>query len=332
MGRTTVYNDGLSNDYQKVSKQNQNLVKEFVSYCKAMDRAASSIGTYEAQLKIFFAWNYKENEDKFFIDMKKRDFIKFFGYIRDLGVSSSRVASFKAVLSSFSNAIEVLFEDEYPTFRNNVKTLETVIKTPVREKTVISIEQLDEMLDILMARKKYQLACYLAFLASSGCRKSETIQMKVEYFNEQHEVYSGNMYLTDKIRTKGRGKAGKVIQRYCIKATFKPYLDAWLNERKELGINNESLFLVKHGDVYEPATIATMNSFAETISNMFHFDFYNHSMRHYFVTYLKSKVKLDQETIKAIVHWQSTAMVDIYDDTSKEEGLEEKLGKQGLFK
>jgi integrase len=188
------------------------------------------------------------------------------------------------------------------------------------------------MLRVLSGRGKTQLACYLAFLAASGCRKSETIQMKVDFFNEEHEVYNGNMYLTDKIRTKGRGKTGKVIQRYCIKSIFKPYYDAWMEERAEKNIDSPYLFVVKHGDSWEPATIATLNSFAETLSNMFHMDFYNHAMRHYFVTYLKSQVKLDQETIVSIVHWQSAAMVDIYDDTPKEAGLEDVLGKKGLFK
>ena len=101
-------------------------------------------------MKVFFCWNYNENEDKFFIDLKKRDFVRYLGYLRGLGLSSNRVASLKSAISSLANCIEVLDEDLYPNFRNLIKSLEPVHKAPVREKKVLTDEQVEECLNKLL--------------------------------------------------------------------------------------------------------------------------------------------------------------------------------------
>ena len=325
MARSTVYNAGLTQDIDKINPKNKELLKSALSYYKSLDRTATTLSIYKNQLEIFFCWNYKENGDKFFIDLRKRDFINFIGYARtELHSSSNRIASLKAVLSSFSNAIEIMYDEEYPHFCNLVRNLEVVIKTPLREKTVLSEGQVEEYLKTLVDMGKYQLACYLALLASSGCRKSEMIQMKTKFFDEAHEVFDGFMYKTDNIRSKGRGSAGKVISRYVIKGTFRPYLDLWLKQREEKGIDTEYLFVAKNNGVY-----STMDSFAETLSKLFGIDFYNHCVRHYFCTKLKRN-KLPDEVVVEILHWSSPDMVKIYNDTPQEEMLSQYLGKEGF--
>ena len=330
MARTTVYNTGLTEDIDKISPQNKELIKSALSYYKSLDRTATTLKNYKSQLEIFFCWNYRENGDKFFIDLRKRDFINFMGYARtELKSSSNRIASLKAVLSSFSNAIEVMYDMEYPNFRNLVRNLEVVVKTPVREKTILSEEQVEEYLAKLVELKKYQLACYLALLASSGCRKSEMVQMKTKFFDGKHEVFEGFMYKTDNIRSKGRGSAGKVIGRYVIKGTFKPYFDLWMKQREEKGIDSEYLFVTRSQNTWIPAKGSTMDSFAETLSSLFGIDFYNHCVRHYFCTKLK-KNKLPDEVVVEILHWSSPDMVKIYNDTPQEEMLSQYLGKEGF--
>lgn len=330
MARTTVYNAGLTQDIDKINPKNKELLKAALKYYKSSDRTVTTIKNYKNQLEIFFCWNYKENDDKFFIDLRKRDFVFFLGYVRDeLKASSNRVGSFKAALSSFSNVIEIMYDMEYPNFRNIVRNLEPVIKTSVREKTILSEKQVDEYLKKLVELGKYQLACYLSLLASSGCRKSETIQMKVNFFNEEHEVFDGFMYKTDDMRSKGRGAAGKVIKRYVIKNSFKPYFDLWMQEREKKGITCDYLFVVKKNGEYVPAQISTMDSFAETISNLFGIDFYNHCVRHYFCTKLKRN-KLPDEVVTLILHWSSTDMVKIYNDIPQEESLSEYFGVDGF--
>ena len=77
MGRKTVYNENLTKNWENVSKENKRLVKDFIQYCKSNDKSPQTIFQYEEWLKVFFSWNYEENDDKFFIQLKKRDFVYY---------------------------------------------------------------------------------------------------------------------------------------------------------------------------------------------------------------------------------------------------------------
>lgn len=320
--RSTVYHDNITQDYDKVSKQNRDLVKHFLRYCKSNNRSPQTIIQYENWLKVFFCWNYAENEDKFFIDLKKRDFVSYFGYLRDLDVSSNRIASLKSVLSALSNEIELLYEDEYPTFKNQLRSLEAVHITTVREKTVLSNQDLVNILSSLVENEEYQAACYLALVCASGSRKAEMIQMKVNFFVPENEVFDGYMYATPLIRSKGRGKEGKRIKKYVIKEAFQPYFDLWIKEREKLGINNEYLFVSKKGGEYIPATISTANTLASKISEVGGVDFYSHSGRHFFATLLKRQ-NFPDDIIVQIFSWADSSMIKVYNDIPPEEYMQD---------
>lgn len=322
MGRKTVYNNNLTNDWEKVNSKNKELVRDFIKYCKSNDKSPQSIHQYEQWLRVFFCWNYKENGDKFYIDLKKRDFVYYFGWCRELGMSANRIASLKSVLSSLSSEIELLYEDEYPSFHNQLRGLEAVHITTVRQKTVITDEQMINILNTLVEKGEYQVACYLALACASGSRKAELLQMKTSFFTEKAEVFDGYMYCTPEIRTKGSGKRGKLIKKYVIKEIFKPFFDLWMKDRQEKGITTEALFVTKKNGHYENATISTANSFAAKISKIFNIDYYSHSSRHFFCTFLKRK-KLPDDVITKIFGWSSSDMVKIYSDISEEEILGE---------
>lgn len=322
MGRSTVYNNNLTDDWDNVRKENRKLVQDFIKYCKSNDKSPQTMFQYEEWLKVFFCWNYKENDDKFFIDLKKRDFVYYFGWCRDLGMSANRIASLKSVLSSLSSEIELLYEDEYPSFHNQLRGLEAIKISTVRPKTVISDEEMVKILEGLVEAKEYQTACYLALACASGSRKAELLQMKPEFFTEEAEVFDGYMYCTPEIRTKGSGKRGKMIKKYVIKEIFKPFFDLWMTEREKLGIKNKTLFVTKKDGEYISATVSTANSFASKISKMFNIEYYSHSSRHFFCTYLKRK-KLPDDVITKIFGWSSAEMVKIYSDISEEEILGE---------
>ena len=272
--------------------------------------------------KVFFCWNYDENDDKFFVDLKRRDFVYYFGWCRDLGMSANRIASLKSVLSSLSSEIELLYEDVYPQFHNQLRALEPVKISTVREKTVISNQQMTEILEKLVEEKEYQIACYLALACASGSRKAELLQMKVNFFTPEREVFDGYMYCTPEIRSKGQGKRGKIIKKYVIKELFQPFLNLWLKEREEKGITMDSLFVTKKDGEYVPATVSTANSFAAKISKIFGIDYYAHSSRHFFCTYLK-RMKLPDDVITQIFGWANSDMIKIYSDIPAEEILGE---------
>lgn len=322
MGRSTVYNKNITSEWDQVQDNNKRFVTEYLLYLKSQDRSPQTLHQYEEWLKVFFCWNYSKNSDKLFTNLKKRDFIYYFGWCRELGMSANRIASLKSVLSSLSNEIELLYEDEYPNFRNQVRSLEPIHISTVREKTVLSIEQIKNILEKLVELQEFQLACYIALACASGARKAELIQMKVSDFTKDREVFDGYMYCTSQVRSKGRGKKGKIIKKYVIKELFEPFLNLWLEERQKKGIELDCLFVSMKEKQPVPATISTANTFALNISKICGVDFYAHSARHFFCTYLRS-LNLPDEIIVQIFSWADSSLLSVYDDTPGEEKMKE---------
>lgn len=324
MGRKTVMNDLTTpEEIAAYNSENRQLKEDFLEYLRSTQRSPGTLKGYNSDLDIFFVWNMKYNGDKSFVNLTKRNIVAFQNWlITENKNSPARVRRIKSALSSFSNYIENICDDEYENFRPIIRKIENPVNTTVREKTVLTREQLDYLLDTLVKQGNEQIACCIALAAFSGRRKSELVRFKVSYFDESN-VYLGSLYKTpEKIKTKGRG-LGKYIYCYTLKHDFQPYLDLWLEKRARLGIENEELFVVKHGNGYTPATDQTVSGWAEQCERILGVPFYMHSLRHFFTTQLSAEKNLPDEVIKKLVGWDSLEMVSLYKDID----IEEELGK-----
>lgn len=315
MGRSTKQNNITSAELlSQVNPKNLKLEREFLRYMRSLKRSEGTISGYENDLHILWVYLLKECDNAFFVDLKIRDFVNFQGYLlEDNGNSPARVRRIKASISSLSNAIELLYADEYPNFRNLIRKIESPVNEPVREKTILTQEQVDRLLDELTGRGEYEKACAFALAAYSGRRKAELFRFKVSDFAEDHVVY-GSLYRSDPIQTKGRS-GGKKISCYVLKKQFTPYLEAWMDYRREHGIASEWLF----PDPVDPTQHRShnvMNSWSKTASSILGVDCYPHAFRHLFVSTLRAS-KLPDEIIVSIVGWSEgsgSAMLAIYDD------------------
>ena len=324
MGRKTVMNDLTTpEEIAAYNSENRQLKEDFLEYLRSTQRSPGTLKGYNSDLDIFFVWNMKYNGDKSFVNLTKRNIVAFQNWlITENKNSPARVRRIKSALSSFSNYIENICDDEYENFRPIIRKIENPVNITVREKTVLTREQLDYLLDTLVKQGNEQIACCIALAAFSGRRKSELVRFKVSYFDESN-VYLGSLYKTpEKIKTKGRG-LGKYIYCYTLKHDFQPYLNLWLEKRARLGIENEELFVVKHGNGYTPATDQTVSGWAEQCERILGVPFYMHSLRHFFTTQLSAEKNLPDEVIKKLVGWDSLEMVSLYKDVD----IEEELGK-----
>lgn len=320
MGRKT--NQCLETTPEKIEQinpENIQLLKDFMIYLRSVDRSDLTLNVYENDLLIFFCWAVDNAKNKFFTEISKKDIMMFQNYALQQGCSASRVRHLKAALSSISNFIENILDDEYPNFRSVVRKIENPVNEPVREKTVLTKEQVQSCLDYLVEHKKYEQACFLALAAYSGRRKSELARFKVSYFSDENIIY-GSLYKTpEKIKTKGRGRNGKQLICYVLYKPFKPYLDLWLEDREKRGIESEWLFTDVH-DRTQPITISRMNSFARTYSKIMGADVYLHSLRHFMTTEL-IKAGLPESVVTDIIGWDSVEMCKVYTDIEIDDQL-----------
>jgi len=332
MGRSTVYNKGLTENWDNVNDKNKKLLKDFLTYCRASDRSSETISQYESNIKIFFCWCIENADNKFFVDLTKVDIMNFQGYLlHDLGHSPARVRTLRSGISSMANYIERMLDTQYPMFRNIVnKAVDAPVMEKVRDKLIMSEEQLNELLNKLVEDKKYQIACYVALGAFSGSRKSEILRFKVDYFKD--EYIKNGLYITpEKMKTKGRGSRGKLLNKNTIASYFKPYLDLWLEERKELGIDSDYLFVINDKGVFKKAEVQNADYWAEVISKYINEPFYTHSLRHFYTTFLK-KANIPDEVIKELVGWASTSMIQTYNDQDIMDDIGKFFSTDGIVK
>lgn len=333
-GRSTVYNSITSPEkMEQVNPDNLELEKDYLDYLSSIDRSKGTIYQYRQNLHVFWCWNLEYNKNKFFVEMKKREFSKFQSHaINEWGWSSKRIRTVKATLSSLSNYIENILDDEYDGYKSIVLKIESPANTTVRTKTIFTIDELQRLLDILIEKGDYMRACAVSLAMNNGRRKAELTRFKAWYFDKNNLICEGSLYKTpEKMTTKGRGIQGKLLDVYTLAKPFQPYFDLWLEERKRLKIRSEWLFpLYEDGKwINKPIKPETLNSWAQTFSNLLKKPFYWHSLRHFFTTRL-AEYNLPDSVIQDIVGWDSSDMVNLYIDSSTDKKLDKYFGADGI--
>ena len=335
MGRKVQYNNIVSDELlEQVNPENIELGNDFLDYLRSIDRSPNTIDAYSHDLNIFWSYLLLHCGNKFFIDLSKRDISKYQSYcLTEYKWSPARMRRVKSTLSSLSNYVENMLDDEFENYKPIIRKIENPVNEKVFKKTVLEDYQLQELLDALVEKKKYDKACMLSLAMNSGRRKAELPRFKVSYFDDKNIIY-GSLYKTpETITTKGRGSRGKQLIVYTLVKPFKPYLDLWLKYREENNINSEWLFPKKVGNKYvdEQISTDTLDSWAETFSKILDIPFYWHSIRHFFVSSL-SRNSLPDNVIQMILGWSSLDMVGIYKDIEVDEEFEKYFGEDGIKK
>lgn len=325
MGRKVQHNNIVTDELlSQVNKENIELGKDFLDYLRSIDRSPNTIDAYANDLKIFWVYLLQHCNNKFFIELSKREISKYQSYcLTEWKWSPARMRRVKSTLSSLSNYVESMLDDEFENFKPIIRKIENPVNEKVFTKTVLEDSQLEELLDILVEKGKYDKACILSLAMNSGRRKSELPRFKVSYFDDENIIY-GSLYKTpEQIKTKGRGSRGKRLTCYTLSKPFKPYFDMWMNYRKENRIESEWLFPKKVGGKYidEPMESKTLDSWAETFGRLLGVDFYFHSLRHYFTTAC-ARSGLPDNVIQMLIGWSSLDMVSLYKDIEADEEFE----------
>ncbi|MSA02163.1 tyrosine-type recombinase/integrase [Lactonifactor sp. BIOML-A3] len=334
MSRFTVYNNIVTEEkWKKVNPNNIQLGEDWLEYLQSVDRSPQTLQAYRNDLRIFWVWCLDFNNNKYFPELTKREVAKFQNHaLNTWGWGSSRIRRVKSCLSSLSNYIQDILDDE-PEFENYkpiVRKIENPAKVARREKTVLTDEQVEYLLATLVEQKKFECACAIAIAAYSGMRHGELLQMKPVFFDDEHFVYE-SMWKTDKVRAKGHGKEGTPLNKFVLYGA-KPYIDLWMNEREEKGIDSDWMFVTVSVDknknrIYnQRKDTSTWVDWCEEILGV---DFYLHSLRHFTCTKLH-RMNLPSHVIQEFFGWASSEMLKIYNDLTAEDEFGKYFGKNGI--
>lgn len=261
-----------------VNEFNRKLRDEFIT--NSVELSDDTLKAYKSNLAIWFNWVRENLNNKRHIDIKSIEFKRYQNWLTNLGHSSSDIYNKRAAISSLNNYILLYYEDEYPTFRQFInKGIKKPEKAFVHEKVPPTKEELQMMIEKLEEsniKDKYMKIAYLKFTFETGCRRSETAQIRkdiidakpivktIQVKNEDgiEEEKEVKYYLTQKVRCKGRGKTGKIRQ-----LKFSDYaMDAfkkWLEVRGE--DDCEFMFVTRYDGQVKQVSKTTFNLWGKDV-------------------------------------------------------------------
>lgn len=301
--RNSFYND---NDYQHVLDENKMILEDYILEMKANGRSEKTIYQYTADIKMFYCYIYNHAKNKSILELKKRDFRRFFLKLQENGASSSRI---NRVQCSIRNMLEFVTndDDEYEDYEiNAMKGIKGLQKEEVREIHFLEDNQIQMIINYLIEKKKYQQALYLAISYESAGRRNEVFQI------EKHGFLDNNR--TNEVIGK-RSKKFRLI--YFSKS--REIAEMWLNQRGEDDI--DSMWVVGKGENKRPAKYETLYNWTVSFRKIFkeltgeEKDFNPHSYRHssleayengsHYVLKELEKDKLDITVLKALANHES---------------------------
>lgn len=330
MARKTRHNDIVTPELlAQVNSENIQLLDEFVNYLESLQRSNATIEQYVYDIRIAFVWNLQFNNNKFFVEWTKRNVVAYQNWLLNTnGNSPARVRRLKAALSSMSNFIENVMDDEFPQFRNIINKIESPVNQPVREKIVVSDAEILPLLDKLTTSAQYDKACLIALAYYSGRRKAELVRFRVSDFDDDHLVCGGALFKSDPIKTKGRGINGKMLNCFTLAKQFKPYLDNWMTYREQHGIESVWLF-PNPTDPAEHMKASRVNSWFETINSWYSMNLHAHCFRHALTSNLQ-RAGVPDSVIQQYIGWDDISMVSVYSDIEADESLGMYFTKDGI--
>ena len=108
-----------ANTYSKVNEENLLILDDYILEMKATGRSDGTVYQYSADIKMFFCYIYDNIKNKSVLELKKRDFRRFFLTLQENGASSARI---NRVQCSLRNMLEFVAndDDEYEEYEVNV--------------------------------------------------------------------------------------------------------------------------------------------------------------------------------------------------------------------
>jgi len=212
-----VYNRIYTEEkWNKVNKENKDIMEDFLQEMKSQKKAASSVLQYKNDLRILCIYVLDNVDNKSFLELKKRDYRNFVIHCDTVWQMSSarinRMMSAVRVLCSFLEDDEDTYEDYDRSAAAKIKGLP---KDPVRDIVFIPDELIGKLYDKLMVEKRYKEATLCGLLYDSGARRNEVAQCDRKSLQEGK---SASAIVVGK-----RGKKFKLLFFKRTKEAFKEY-------------------------------------------------------------------------------------------------------------
>lgn len=323
-----TYNKLFSEEnWKNVNKDSKELLDDYVLELESNGKSEKTIYQYKADIKGFLSWIYEHGDNKYILELKKRDFRKFFLKMSKQGVSNARINRLQSSIRNqlqFAEADDDLYED-YTT--NQMRNIKGVPKEAVRDIVFLTDDQVTAIINYLLENEQYQKALYVSLSYDSAGRRNEIHQVKKEKFldsNQTNEVI---------------GKRSKKFKLLYFNRT-REIAKLWLEQRGDDDI--ESLWVTNLNKNRTPASYETIYSWAYSLRKILYnidgsdLPINSHSFRHsaleaysngtHHVLKELGKTELPLNVLKIIAHHSDISTTESYLANHDDDILEDTFG------
>jgi site-specific recombinase XerD len=322
MARLKIFSEET---WEKVNPANKTILEDYVLELKSKKKSEGTIYQYSADIKMFLCWACENLKNVEILEMKKRDFRRFFLFLQEK--SPARI---NRVQCSIRNLLEFCTSDDdlYEEYEINVmRAVKGLQKEKVRDIHFLTNDQIEAILQFLMSKQKYQQALYLALSYESAGRR-----------NEVHQVLKHN-FLTENKTNTVVGKRGKKFSLLYFSRS-KEIAAKYFELRGEDNI--DSLWIVYKDGEKQPAAYETLYNwvmgFRVILKSLTQeeIEFNPHSLRHsslenyadgtHYVLKEMGKDKLDIKILKVLANHSDISTTESYLKDKDQEILNEAFG------
>ncbi|MGO1759633.1 MAG: tyrosine-type recombinase/integrase [Mammaliicoccus vitulinus] len=232
---------------EKVSEDDKLVLDDYIMEMKSKGRSEGTINQYVYDIKGFYCWSAENLNKKGILELKKRDFRRFFLHMQDTGCSSARINRMQC---SLRNLLQFCVDDddEYEDYEINImSSIKGIEKQEVRDIIFLSDEQVTYLINTLIENNKYQRALYVSLSYDSAARRNEIHQV------EKHGFLENTM--TNEVVGK-RGKKFQLLYKDRTKEIAKKYFE----QRGEDDI--DSIWISTENGIHKPLQSQTLYSWA----------------------------------------------------------------------
>lgn len=298
--------------WKTVNFKNKSLLKDYLTELKSNKRSPGTIQTTHYNLRMIFCYIHDALENKYILDLTKRDFRRIKMWLMDeRGLSP---AGLNKILSNIHTLLDYAEDDEEYNYSYNVSRLvKPVPKEYIKDVYFLSDEQISELRDLLKIKRMFMHMCLLDFLYDSAARRGEIHQIKREGLLERNH--------TNLVRGKG-GKYFHILYFSRSKESLKLYLDERTDDLEELWVTKKKGVIIPASyDVLYSAVCRMRKEFA--IANGIYIPFNVHSFRHsslenlkrgthYLCKELNRPNGFTLQELKVHAHHEDTSMTEYY--------------------
>jgi integrase len=298
---------------QNIHKKNRSFTNEFLNQAHLSPQTLSQ---YRSALFQFFKFVFDECDNKPITDLKPRDALKYQNFLINRDLSSSAVKFKRSAVSSLCGYIELYYSDEYPLFRNIYnKKIPNPSKSFKNEKQPLTKEEFDTLVSALKEREEWQMVAYILFSYSSGCRRSESVQLLKEVITynkaKDKEGNEKKYYYTHPIRCKGKGREG-LIRRLILGEDAMEAIVKWLEIRGEDDCEYVFVKKTKTGKINQLSTSALNYWCQEIFSDIVGRRVHPHQLRSTRATHLVALDGKDIKSAQKLLGHSSSETTEIY--------------------